>query len=366
MNKAMNKKTKPINLITCMKFFKTVLNSATESVESNELKTLKDINTARANYCQLKWMKAIVSDMTEKINHTITVFDKKIEPVIQDVTEVVDDINDKTIYDMWDIGYYDQVDDNKLPEEIKNSWADIAEYEDARKHLKAMKDQGYPDVNNIRPIKDLKSPTTEIVENKFSEEHKNVQVEQQTEPTLYHQYEVNNCLINLPVVQRLEDIKPCFHYYDGDSKHPHGVYMSIFPGVIMQVPLMTVVPYSMENSNYYSMKCTVGKKCKNYKCTFTHPGSDYIKIGSISRCPHAHSFGNKDSLNEDIKKVSIEDIRIVLAYGSNDLFSVALWLAKLITGPGLRVLNDLEVCDNYTNEEFIKSDEFRESDKFDD
>lgn len=359
----MSKKSKPISLVTCMKFFKSVLNSTTEFVKTSELKSLGEINTARANYCQLKWMKAIVSDMTEKIDEALNTFDKKIEPIIQDVTEAVDNINNKSIYDMWDLCYHDQIDDNKIPEEIKHSWADISDFEDARKHLKAMKLQGYPDINNIRPIKELVSITTEQTETKFSCEHGDDNpVREVTESTFYHQFEVNKCLINLPVVQYLDDIKPCFHYYDGDKKHPSGVYMSPFPGVIMQVPLVSVVPYSMENSNYYSMKCTAGKKCKNWKCSFTHPGSDYIKIGSISRCPRAHSFGNKDSLNEDIKSVTIEDIRIVSCYGLNDLFSSALWFAKKIGGPGLRVLNDLEVCDNYTDEEFLKSDEYRDSD----
>lgn len=359
----MSKKSKPINLVTCMKFFKSVLNSTTDFVKTSELKSLGDINTARANYCQLKWMKAIVSDMTEKIDAALEVFDKKIEPIIQDVTEVVNNINDKSIYDMWDLGYYDQLDENKIPEEIKHSWADIAEYEDARKHLKAMKSQGYPDINNIRPIKELKSSTTEQTESQFSEECVDVP---NTEPTYYHQFEIDKCLINLPVVQYLEDIKPCFHYYDGDKKHPSGVYMSLFPGVIMQVPFVSVIPYSMENSNYYSIKCAAGKKCKNWKCTYTHPGSDYIKIGSVSRCPRAHSFGNKDSLNEDMKLLTIEDIRIISCYGLNDLFSSALWFAKKIGGPGLRIINDLEVCDDYSDENFLKSDEYRDSNQFDD
>ena len=361
-----NRKTKPINLITCMKFFKSVLNNATEFVESNDLKTLDSIKTARSNYCQLQWMKAIIGDMNEKINASIETYDQKIEPMIQDVTEVLDDINDRTIYDMWDMNYYDNV-DGPMPEEIKKSWADSADYEDARKHLKAMKDKGYPDINNIRPIKDLKSPTTQIVEEKFDKEYQPSESEEEpARPTYYHQFETAGASINLPVVQYLDDIKPCFHYYDGDKKHQPGVYMSPFPGVIMQVPFVSVVPYSMENSNYYSMKCTAGQKCKNWKCTYAHPGTDYVKIGCVSRCPHAHSFGDKSSIIEDLKAVSIEDVRIVSCYGLNDLFSSALWFAKKIGGPGMRVLHDLEVCDNYTDEEFLKSDEYRDSDRFDD
>lgn len=369
MTMSSNKKSKPINLITCMKFFKSVLNNATEFAEGSDLKSLDDINTARSNYCQLKWMKAIVDDMSDKITDALETYDKKIEPIIQDVTEAIDDINDRTIYDMWDINYYDQTDDNKIPDEVKKSWADTTDYEDARKHLKAMKDKGYPDINNIRPIKELKSPTTEKAEHTFSEEQKLINDDDDDyypNRTFYHQFELNGALINLPVVQYLDDIKPCFHYYDGDKKHGAGIYMSPFPGVIMQVPFASVIPYSMENSNYYSMKCTAGKNCKNYKCTYAHPGTDYVKIGCVSRCPKAHGFGDKNSIAEDLKAVSIEDIRIVSFYGLNDLFSSALWFAKKISGPGLRIIHDLEVCDNYTDEEFMKSDEYQDSDRLDD
>lgn len=365
-----NKRSKPINLITCMKFFKSVLNNATEFVNSNDLKSLDNINTARSNYCQLQWMKAIVSDMSERINDAIDTYDKKIEPIIQDVTETIDEINDRTLYDMWDLNYHDELEDDKIPDQIKKSWADRTEYEDVRKHLKAMKTSGYPNINNIRPIKELKSPTTEVVEDKFSEEN-NVSIMQNPKlsdkpRTYYHQFEISGAYINLPVVDDLDDINPCFYYYDGDKKHQAGVYTSPFLGVIMQVPFVNVVPYSMENSNYYSMKCTAGKNCKNWKCTYAHPGTDYIKIGCVSRCPRSHSFGNKETIGDDLKSVTIEDVRIVSMYGINDLFSVALWFAKKINGPGLRILHDLEVCDNYTDEEFLKSDEYRETDQFDD
>ena len=367
MTMSSNKRSKPINLITCMKFFKTVLNNATEFVESSDLKSLDSINTARSNYCQLQWMKAIVSDMSEKINDAIETYDHKIEPIIKDVTETIDEINERTIYDMWDLNYYDEVEDEKIPDEVRKSWADIADYEDARKHLKAMKTSGYPDINNIRPIKELKSPTTENAENTFVQENVNDHQSEYDEPkTYYHQFETNGAHINLPIVDYLEDIKPCFYYYEGDRKHPAGVYTSPFLGVIMQIPFVTVVPYSMENSNYFSMKCTAGKNCKNWKCTYAHPGTDYIKIGCVSRCPRAHSFGNKETITDDLKAVTVEDIRIVSCYGLNDLFSAALWFAKKITGPGLRIMHDLEVCDNYTDEEFLKSDEYRDSDRFDD
>jgi hypothetical protein len=97
-----------------------------------------------------------------------------------------------------------------------------------------------------------------------------------------------------------------------------------------------------------------GKQCKNIRCTYAHPGTDYVKIGCVSRCPNAHSFGNKDTLREDIKLVNIEDIRIVSMYGLKDLFSAALWFSHRSMNEEIvtKILNNLEVCDDYLNEEF--------------
>jgi hypothetical protein len=215
-----------------------------------------------------------------------------------------------------------------------------------------MKDRGYPDINNIKPIRELKSPTTKNVEFKFADV-----VVSKAKSTEYYKYEFNGLSIDLPVVESLSDIQSCFHYYEGDEKHMTGIYMSPYPGVIMQVPFVSVIPYSVENSNYRSVKCKEGSGCKNIHCNYAHPGIDYNKIGCISRCPKTHSFGHKDTIVDDIKSVGIEDIRIVSMYGLNDLFSSALWFSTKYDTNGLRIMHDLEVCDNYSDLKFRDSDE---------
>ena len=56
--------SKSINILTCMKFFKNVINNATEFIEDNkEIKTISAINDMRTNYCHLLWMKSIIDDI---------------------------------------------------------------------------------------------------------------------------------------------------------------------------------------------------------------------------------------------------------------------------------------------------------------
>ena len=341
---------KSINLITCMKFFKTLINNSTDFIDEKSGKTLEGLKTVRTNYCQLLWMKSIISDLEVQVNDALVKYETTIEPLIKDITKDIEDTDYIRLYDMWDLRYHSNI---KPPREIENSWSDMSDYDDVCRHIKAMKEHGYPNVNNILPLKELKSPTAEEAEKKF-------QFADEKAPktkTEYYEYEVNNQLIRLPIVNYLDEISSCFYYYEGDRNHQAGVYISPFPGIIMQVPQVKVESYSSEFANFFSMKCKAGGFCKNIKCTYAHPGTDYTKIGSVSRCPRAHTFGNKKTLCDDIKSVNIEDVRIVSMYGLNDLFSAALWFSSKITKEVLIVLHDLEVCDNYTDKDFIQSDE---------
>lgn len=342
--------SRSINLITCMKFFKTLINNDTEFINKDKLKSLEGLKTARSNYCHLLWLKSIIEDMKSHVDEAIDKYNTNIEPLINNISQVTNEDNESLYYGMWNLNYQNY---NDLPVETKHSWADMTEYNDALLHIKALNKEGYPDNNNIRPIKELKSSTSDDTENKFLLVHDN------TEKKVfdYYKYEINKTNINLPIIENLDEIPPCFYYYEGDKYHQSGVYMSPYNGVVLQVPRVSVMPYSMENANYGSMKCKEKSNCKNIRCTYAHPGTDYIKVGCIPRCPHAHSFGDKDSITDDLKLINIEDVRIVSMYGLNDLFSATLWFANKINKPGHRVLTDLELCDNYTNEEFLNSDE---------
>lgn len=335
-----------INLITCMRFFKSMMDNATEFVKDSKKKTksLDELKTIRSNYCQLLWMKTIMDEMNNKMNEAIDAYDQTIEPIVKNVSKIIN-AEDSTIYDMWNCNYYNGM---IAPDELKNSWADLTEYDDVCRHIKAMKEAGYPDINNIRPIKELQSVTTKLAESQY-----NFVSDSKFK---YYEYDTNGITISLPIIKSLDEIPPCFYYYEGTKKHSAGVYTSLINGVAMKVPSVKLIPYSMENSNYFSIKCASGKTCKNVHCTYAHPGTDYVKLGCISRCPSAHSFGNQDTLAYDIKHVKYEDARSVCMYGINDMFSAALWFNKnLVTGTKL-IIDDLEVCDDYvlknTNNKF--------------
>lgn len=343
--------TQSINLITCMKFFKSILKNATEfAAESarnpikikKNTKSLDELKSIRNNFCQILWMKSILTELTEQVDGALEVYDNTIRPIVENVSELTnDDVNSDTIYDMWNLSYHSSI---PPPKELTKSWADMTEYDDICRHIKAMKDAGYPDCNNIQPIKDFRSESDVQIEQKYSFQNADVK------ETRYYNYEISGHKIKLPIIEELQDLPPCFYYFRGSRSHRRGVYMSPAQGFVMQVPEVTIVPYSVENANYYSVKCAQGKTCKNYRCTYAHPGTNYVKIGCVSRCPTVHSFGNKDTLADDLKSVTLEDVRIVSMYGLNDLFSAALWFARREPEGVTQILSDLEVCDDYNSE----------------
>jgi hypothetical protein len=334
-----------INLITCVKFFKTLVDNATDFAAENslkkEVKSLDELKTIRSNFCQILWLRSILSDLTEKVNKAVFVYDTNISPIIKNVVDIVNQENTNEyslLYDMWDMNYTNTSD---MPEDVSRSWADATEYDDMCRHLKSMKDNGYPDVNNIRPIRELRGPNNIAVENKF--------MNREEKKTKYYDYEVGGQRIMLPMVDELSEIPSCFYYYKGSKLNPRGIYMSPAANVVLQVPDVNVVPYSVENTNHFSMKCVQGKLCKNFRCKYAHPGTDYNKIGCVSRCPGAHSFGNKDSLQHDVKFVTYEDWRRLAMYGVNDMFCTLYWLnCNVPHNRTLKVITNLEVCDDYS------------------
>lgn len=157
--------SRSINLITCMKFFKTLINNDTEFINKDKLKSLEGLKTARSNYCHLMWLNSIIEDMKNHVEEAINKYNTNIEPLIKNISQVTNEDNESLYYGMWDLNYQNY---NDLPVETKHSWADMTEYNDALLHIKALNKEGYPDNNNIRPIKELKSSTADETENKFS------------------------------------------------------------------------------------------------------------------------------------------------------------------------------------------------------
>jgi phage gp29-like protein len=91
-----------------MKFFKAVINNATEFTLNNKeaVHSLDSLNTIRTNYCQLLWMKSIVDDMRSEVNNALKIYNEKIEPIVKNVSNALEEIDHNTLYDMWDLNYY--------------------------------------------------------------------------------------------------------------------------------------------------------------------------------------------------------------------------------------------------------------------
>lgn len=148
--------------------------------------------------------------------------------------------------------------------------------------------------------------------------------------------------LKINVVSKLSDIKPMFHYYnnENDKKNKPGVYCSIIPDIYIKVPFPTLIDSTKDYNRIRSVKCKNKTKseCKkkhqmfsklhNIKvreCNYAHKDEKMIKIGYSSRCSSLPQFGNPQTLIKDIKHVNIEDIKNVLMYGLNDLFSSYVW-----------------------------------------
>ena len=97
--------SRSINLITCMKFFKTLINNDTEFINKDKLKSLEGLKTARSNYCHLLWLKSIIEDMKSHVDEAIDKYNTNIEPLINNISQVTNEDNESLYYGMWNLNY---------------------------------------------------------------------------------------------------------------------------------------------------------------------------------------------------------------------------------------------------------------------
>jgi hypothetical protein len=126
-----------------------------------------------------------------------------------------------------------------------------------------------------------------------------------------------------------------FYYYRGNcgkikrhGQYRAGVYVRLSNGTIAMVPDdLEVVPDISEGARKGTSRCR-NAKCMPYKCNFAHPGSNYKKLGTTARCPGCPRFGNAETIDHDCVIATQQDVRMVMMYGLNDLFSTAIWIEK--------------------------------------
>jgi len=148
--------------------------------------------------------------------------------------------------------------------------------------------------------------------------------------------------LNLPIVNQLHDITSMFYYYNNnkDKKNPPGIYCSILPGIYIKVAFPTVVDSTKDSNKTKSVKCKYGtlvacieqreKMAKYYNssirvCNYAHKNEKIIKVSNPSRCIAVPKIGNASTLLSDIKLVNLSDIKHLLLYGLNDIFTAAIW-----------------------------------------
>ena len=145
--------------------------------------------------------------------------------------------------------------------------------------------------------------------------------------------------MNLPIIKALKDIPPMFYWYDGDAIHKKGIYTCLSPGFVTKVPFPSVVstisPNFKTNTSIckYETKelCLLKKKqiadIHNSEvriCSYVHRKEKIKKIGSLYRCV-IDTFGNYDTLSEDMNNVNIADIKKILMYSLSDSLLTTLW-----------------------------------------
>ena len=141
--------------------------------------------------------------------------------------------------------------------------------------------------------------------------------------------------LNVQHIKRLDEAKSMFYFYDNN------LYCRLINEIYVKVPF----PEIYDSAKNYERKCSVRCKyktkdiCNKHRemsaklynsprraCNFAHIGERIVKIGYSSRCPSRPNYGNPDTIAEDSKYITMDDIKSLLMYGLNDMITAAIWL----------------------------------------
>lgn len=199
------------------------------------------------------------------------------------------------------------------------------------------------------------------------ESHAESHAESHVAQTTLNNIDGAKCSFTIPVVEKLEELKPALAWFAGDSSNKEGIYMAIAPNLFVQVPFPNVkditratITQSATNIKKGSIKCRYEtiEKCEKIRkntcqqrgieyhdCDYAHIGDKYVKIGYGFRCPNVPSFGTHASLNSDMRRITDRDIKIILMYALSDVLLSSMWWQSIGDNGGPKtVLNDIDVC----------------------
>jgi len=164
--------------------------------------------------------------------------------------------------------------------------------------------------------------------------------------------------LEMPIITDLNKLPDSIYYYD-NSKNPQyksGLYIKLNQNCI-KIPFPEVVDSKKEFDRKHSIRCKYHTKqeCDMQRqkmaslhnstvriCNFAHESDQIIKIGYQSRCPSVPNFGNPATMPNDIKNITVPDIKNLLLYGLSDLGAALVWLD--FTKSKGKTLDSLEFC----------------------
>jgi hypothetical protein len=145
--------------------------------------------------------------------------------------------------------------------------------------------------------------------------------------------------LDLPKINNLKDIPPCFYWFEGNNTHKQGIYISICKGFIIKVPFPNLIINDNSEFKFNSIPCKYETReaCSIYKkkiseihnsdvrkCYYVHKKEAFNKIGSAYRCS-LETFGNHNTLNKDLDIIDISNIKKILMYSLSDTLLTMLW-----------------------------------------
>lgn len=162
-------------------------------------------------------------------------------------------------------------------------------------------------------------------------------------------------VMNLPIIKDLKLLPPMMYWYEGDKFNKKGIYTCLTKGLQCRIPFPNMLSTNDQNFKINSIPCKyqTRENCAAYKlristmyestvreCNYVHKTENFVKIGSFYRC-NRESFGNYDTLNEDLGFIITSDIKRILMHALSDSLLSVLWYQNKFKDGNL-MLNNLE------------------------
>lgn len=341
-----------LNLITCVNYTNKMIDNLTNFI-SQECKSihnmpLQNIEGLKEGYAQILWMENEYNKIINRIKQTKNKYNKLTDSIMNEIDyTVVQSVNtERNSLRLPGLDLYYQL------HKFNNTWGEEQEYADNVYDIVSMKLEGYPIDQDSKILKKIINNPYHTCVGTTSMEQKEKTITtqfQQQQNSIIGEYKYNcgDAHINLPIINSLNNIPPCMYYYS-DEKGINGVFMKIAPNIIVEVSMVDVIPEDMDFSRDKTLKCRNGERCNYLSCVFAHNGVPYNKVGYKNRCPSNPGFSNRDTLKNDIRRVSYDDIRMCLLYNTTDLLSIIAWCQyqRYPTDETI-IISNLDICEDY-------------------